>query len=205
MVIEPHRELEDCSAQFLQPDISCQTPGFSQNLSSYCSDSTSTNTAAYSKFEYKRLGHISNGSDIDRDYLFVFTIQMTTEGLHAAALWMWESHWLWVEMENWVQTSLGSVWSSNLEVSGLPVQWVDEMVTKEPDERSSSRGSHGDPDSLLVIDDVCWDWGLDPWFVHSQPLDSTPGSCSPSCPIIGHTNIILAHLSCLCCVISWSL
>jgi hypothetical protein len=86
-----------------------------------------------------------------------FTIQMTAEGLHAAVLWMWESHQLQVEMENQIQTSHISAWSSNLEVLGLPIQWVDEMVAKEPDERPSSRGSHRDPDSSLVTDDICWD------------------------------------------------
>ena len=67
---------------------------------------------------------------------------------------MRESHQLQREMESRVQTSLDSAWSSTWEASGLPVQWVDEMVVEEPDERSSSRGSHGDPDSLLVIDNV---------------------------------------------------
>ena len=39
----------------------------------------------------------------------------------------------------------------------LPIQWVNEMVDEEPDERSSSRDSHGDPDSLLVIDNISFD------------------------------------------------
>ena len=81
-------------------------------------------------------------------------IQMTIESLYVVGLWMQESHRLEREMESQIQTSLDSAWSSNWEASGLPVQWVNEMVDKEPNERSSSRGSHGNADSSLVIDNV---------------------------------------------------
>ena len=81
-------------------------------------------------------------------------IQMTVESLYMVGLWVQESHRLWREMENQVQTSLTSVKNLNWEALGLPVQWVNKMVVEEPDKRSSSRGSHGDPDSSLVIDNV---------------------------------------------------
>ena len=84
-------------------------------------------------------------------------IQTTVESLYVVGLWMQESHRLQREMESQVQTSLDSVWNLTWEALGLPVQWVDEMVIEEPDKRSSSRGSHGDPDSSLVIDDVSFD------------------------------------------------
>ena len=108
-------------------------------------------------------------------------IQMTVESLYMAGLWAQESHQLQREMESQVQTSLNSAWSSNWEALGLPVQWVDEMVVEEPDERSSSRGSHGDPDSLLVSVFI-----FNPFFNHfyrpTRPTVPTLSLCLPMLP-----------------------
>ena len=57
-------------------------------------------------------------------------------------------------MESWVQTSLASVRNLSWGDFSHQDQWVNKMVAEEPEERSSSRGSHGDPDSSLIIDDV---------------------------------------------------
>jgi hypothetical protein len=68
---ELRRELEDRSAQFLRPDIGRRTSDFSPN-DSYRSDSNGANTTGWGEFEYnKKSGRLSNGSDVDKDYLLV--------------------------------------------------------------------------------------------------------------------------------------
>ena len=60
-------------------------------------------------------------------------------------------------MDNWVQTSLASVRNLSWEDFDHRGHWVDEMAAEGPEERSPSRGSHGDPDSSLVINDISFD------------------------------------------------
>jgi len=69
--LELRRELEDRSAQFLRPDIGRRTSDFTPN-DSYRGD---TNTATWGDFDYKKSGRLSNGSDVDRDYLLVCSLR----------------------------------------------------------------------------------------------------------------------------------